>query len=266
MIFFPNAKINIGLNILSKRIDGYHNLETIFYPIKLYDALEIIPSNNLSFNSSGINVPNKNNLCVLAYELMKNHYDISPVSIHLHKNIPIGAGLGGGSSNAAFTLLAINDIFKLNLNKNTLKKIAFELGADCPFFIENIPSLANGIGEVLKPIHVNLEKYHLLVVTPNIFISTKEAFKDIQCKIPSQSLSMSILQNINDWTIKNDFESSIFKLHPKIQSIKDKLIESGAIYSSLSGTGSSVYGIFSKKTQIDFTDMFTFYQPLEFQF
>ena len=115
MIFFPNAKINIGLNILSKRNDGYHNLETIFYPIKLYDPLEIIASNNLSFNSSGINVPHKNNLCVLAYELMKNHYDISPVSIHLHKNIPIGAGLGGGSSNAAFTLLAINDIFKSEL-------------------------------------------------------------------------------------------------------------------------------------------------------
>ena len=188
MLFFPNAKINIGLNIISKRAEGYHNIESIFYPIAWRDILEITPAKHLSFESTGLFIPGQDNLCLKAYNLLKSHYDIAPVAIHLHKNIPIGAGLGGGSSNAAFTLKALNTIFELGLQKDELKKMAAQIGADCSFFIDNKPSLASGIGELLNPIFFDLSNYHLIVVKPPIFISTAEAFSDILPQIPSISI------------------------------------------------------------------------------
>ena len=262
MLFFPNAKINIGLNITSKREDGYHNLETIFYPIKWCDALEITPSKSLSFKSSGIPIPGDGNLCLKAYELMKGHYDLEPVDIHLHKNIPIGAGLGGGSSDAAFTLMGLNTIFDLGLDKIELKKIALQLGADCPFFIDNEPSLASGIGEILSPTKLDLSAYHLFVVKPDIFVSTAEAFSSIIPHIPSKSIQEEVNRPIEDWTLKNDFEQSIFPQYPDLLEIKNKLIAAGAVYASMSGSGSSIYGIFSEKPDLHFHNYHLFHQVL----
>ena len=216
MLFFPNAKINIGLNITSKRADGYHNLESIFYPIAWRDILEIIPSKQLIFESTGLSIPGQGNLCLKAYKLMKSHYGITPVSMHLRKNIPIGAGLGGGSSDAAFTLMALNTIFELGLEKDELKKMAAQLGADCPFFIDNTPSLIGGIGELLNPIDLDMSNYHLLVVKPDIFVSTAEAFSAIVPQIPSLSIEEEIKMPIEKWTLKNDFEDSIFPQFPEL--------------------------------------------------
>ena len=262
MLFFPNAKINIGLNITSKRADGYHNLESIFYPIAWRDILEIIPSKQLSFDSSGLSITGQGNLCLKAYELMKSHYGIAPVSMHLHKNIPIGAGLGGGSSDAAFTLMALNTIFELGLEKDELKKMAAQLGADCPFFIDNAPSLASGIGELLNPIDLDLFNYHLLVVKPNIFVSTVEAFSAIVPQTPSLSLEEEIKMPVKKWRLKNDFEDSIFPKYPELFEIKRSLIQAGALYSSMSGSGSSIYGIFSEKPQLEFDNCQLFHQVL----
>ncbi len=262
MLFFPNAKINIGLNITSKRADGYHNLESIFYPIALRDILEIIPSKQLCFVSTGLSIPVQDNLCLKAYELIKIHYGITPVSIHLHKNIPIGSGLGGGSSDAAFTLIALNTIFELGLEKDELKKMASKLGADCPFFIENTPSLASGIGELLNPSDLDLSNYHLLVVKPDIFISTKKAFSAVVPQKPTLSLEEEIKIPIEKWTLKNDFEDSIFTQYPELLEIKKSLIRAGALYASMSGSGSSIYGIFSQKPQLEFDNDQLFHQVL----
>ena len=262
MLFFPNAKINIGLNITSKRADGYHNLESIFYPIAWRDILEIIPSKQLIFESTGLSIPGQGNLCLKAYKLMKSHYGITPVSMHLRKNIPIGAGLGGGSSDAAFTLMALNTIFELGLEKDELKKMAAQLGADCPFFIDNTPSLIGGIGELLNPIDLDMSNYHLLVVKPDIFVSTAEAFSVIVPQKPSLSLEEEIKMPIKKWTLKNDFEDSIFPQYPELLEIKKSLIHAGALYASMSGSGSSVYGIFSKKPQLEFDNCKLFHQVL----
>ncbi|MBH83561.1 MAG: 4-(cytidine 5'-diphospho)-2-C-methyl-D-erythritol kinase [Flavobacteriales bacterium] len=262
MLFFPNAKINIGLSIISKRADGYHNLESILYPIAWCDILEIIPSKQLSFESTGLTIPGQDNLCLKAYELMESHYDIASVSIHLHKNIPIGAGLGGGSSDAAFTLMALNTIFELDLEKDQLKKMAAQLGADCPFFIYNTPSLASGIGEILNPIDLNMSNYHLLVVKPDVFVSTSEAFSFIEPQTPSLSLLEEVKMPIEKWTLKNDFEDRIFPHYPEILEIKKSLIQAGALYASMSGSGSSIYGIFLEKPQLKFDNCQLFHQVL----
>ena len=262
MLFFPNAKINIGLNITSKRADGYHNLESIFYPIAWRDILEIIPSKQLSFKSTGLSISGQGNLCLKAYELMKSHFGIAPVSMHLHKNIPIGAGLGGGSSDAAFTLMALNTIFELGLEKDELKKMAAQLGADCPFFIDNTPSLASGIGELLNSIDLDLSNYHLLVVKPDVFVSTAEAFSAIVPQTPTLSLEEEIKMSIEKWTLKNDFEDSIFPQYPELLELKKSLIQAGALYASMSGSGSSIYGIFSEKPQLEFDNYQLFHQVL----
>ena len=262
MLIFPNAKINIGLNITSKRADGYHNLESIFYPIAWRDILEIIPSKQLSFDSKGLSIPGQANLCLKAYELMKSHYGINPVSMYLHKNIPIGAGLGGGSSDAAFTLMALNTIFELGLEKDELKKMAAQLGADCPFFIDNRPSLTSGIGELLNPIDLDMSNYHLLVVKPDVFVSTAEAFSAIVPQTPSLSIEEEIKMPVEKWTLKNDFEDSIFLQYPELLEIKKSLIQSGALYASMSGSGSSIYGIFSEKPQLEFDNYQLFHQVL----
>lgn len=254
MILFPNAKINIGLNILSKREDGYHNLETIFYPISWKDSLEIIKSKDQKFSSSGIDIPGEGNLCQKAYDLLDKDFNLEKVHIHLHKNIPIGAGLGGGSSDAAFTLMGLNKMFDLKLEVNDLKKYALELGADCPFFIENKPCLAKGIGEQLSEVSLNISDIYLLVVTPNIHVSTAMAYSGVVPKQPLVSLQKLISEPIADWSMQNDFEEGIFSSEPKIKVLKDKMYDSGALYSSMSGSGSSVFGFFEKKPNIKFDD------------
>ena len=262
MLFFPNAKINIGLNITSKRPDNFHNLESIFYPIGWQDILEIIPSDKMNFQTSGLNIPGKTNLCLKAYEIINKKYSIPPVFIHLHKNIPIGAGLGGGSSNAAFTLLALNKIFDLGIDKCELKKLAIQLGADCPFFIDNIPSYVLGTGDILEPVNIDLSNYYLLVVKPNIFISTEKAFANVTAKKSNTSLLKETTKPVENWNIKNDFENYIFTQYPELLEIKRSLINAGAKYTSMSGSGSSIYGIFSVKPDLFFKNCHIYQQTL----
>jgi 4-diphosphocytidyl-2-C-methyl-D-erythritol kinase len=250
MILFPNAKINIGLNILSKREDGYHNLETIFYPIAWKDSLELIKSNDQQFSSSGISIPGDGNLCQQAYDLLDRDFGLESVHIHLHKNIPIGAGLGGGSSDAAFTLMGLNEMFDLKLSSIQLKEYALKLGADCPFFIDNKACLAKGIGEELTDVVLNISNVFLIVATPDVHISTAMAYSGVVPQIPEVSLQKLISEPMPNWSMKNDFEEGIFRLEPKIKALKDKMLDHGAIYCSMSGSGSSVFAFFDKKPML----------------
>lgn len=254
MITFPNAKINIGLNITEKRPDGYHNLETIFYPIKFQDALEVsrLENSDLPYKLriSGIQIEGDkdSNLVIKAYQLLKQHHDLAPVDIHLFKHIPTGAGLGGGSSDGAFMLKLLNEKFKLNLSEAQLEDYAAQLGADCPFFIKNQPVFAKGTGNLFEPLELSLKGYHIILVKPDVFISTREAFAHIHPHAPARSLKAIIQSPIESWKdwVVNDFEASIFPKYPEIAAIKDKLYDLGAIYASMSGSGSSVYGIFKE--------------------
>jgi 4-diphosphocytidyl-2-C-methyl-D-erythritol kinase len=269
MISFPNAKINIGLYITSKRTDGYHNLETVFYPIPLKDVLEVVTTSN-DKASEGCNLylyGNKvegdvnDNLVVKAYRLLRKDYTMPSVDIHLYKKIPSGAGLGGGSADAAYMLRLLNELFELNISKEKLQSYAIELGADCPIFIQNVPSFAEGIGEILSPISVSLSGYKLIIVKPNIYISTREAFANIKPKSPRYNLHESIKRPIEEWKdiIANDFEASIFPRHPELADIKNTLYSQGAVYASMSGSGSSLYGIFPNDIKPDkevFKNMF----------
>ena len=255
MLVFPNAKINLGLNILNKREDGFHNLETVFLPIAIKDVLEIIPSSTFEFTTSGnaIDVKPKENICTKAYQLVKKDFpELSPVKIHLHKATPLGAGLGGGSADGAFTLTLLNKIFDLNLSATQLIKYALQLGSDCPFFIYNYTCLASGRGERLEKIDFDLSGYKIAVVNPDIHINTGWAFTQLTPALPVKSIKNIIHQPINTWKgeLKNDFEEPVFKQHPEIKSIKDELYNKGAIYASMSGSGSSVYGILKKEETI----------------
>lgn len=259
MITFPNAKINLGLNITEKRPDGYHNLETIFYPVQLKDGLEVIQTktNTADFrlHLSGNEVIGEanDNLVVKAYYLLKKEYSLPPIEIYLHKNIPSGAGLGGGSSDAAFMLKLLNENFKLNIKEEQLIHYSSHLGADCAFFIKNKPVFASGIGDIFSPIELDLSSYHLILIKPDIFVSTKEAFSKIRPHQPQLSLKEIIKYPVTDWKehMINDFEKTVFEYHPAIREIKNKLYDMGAIYASMSGSGSSLYGIVEKETIID---------------
>tara|TARA_Y100001954_G_C15739945_1_gene567848 strand:- start:596 stop:1339 length:744 start_codon:yes stop_codon:yes gene_type:complete len=247
MISYPNAKINIGLDILSKRDDGYHNICSVFYPVmSLTDVLEIKKSNDFIFTSSGKKI-NNNNICVKAFNLFKKEFDISNVHIHLHKRIPICSGLGGGSSDASFTLKMLNDLFNLNLSCKQLKSYALMIGADCPFFIENKPMLVEGIGEKLNYIKLNLDSYDIKVYSSDIKVSTVEAYSLIK-RFKNSNLSYNIKKPINTWqeNIFNNFEEPVFQLYPKLREKKRKIIEDGALYCSMTGTGSSIYAILKK--------------------
>ncbi len=263
MIKFPNAKINIGLNITEKRSDGFHNIETIFYPIKLSDILEIkIAKEKFSITTTGISIDNglnKNNICTQAFELLKKQYSIDPVQMHLHKIIPTGAGLGGGSSDAAFTLSMLNTIMKLNLSITDLQELAEQTGSDCPFFIVNKPAYATGKGTVLNPVDINLKGYFLVLVYPPITVNTANAYKKITTQKTSQKIPELIQAPIEKWkeNIKNDFEKVIFDQYPEIKMIKTQLYESGALFASMSGSGSAVYGIF--KNEMDMSSLFSNY-------
>ena len=260
MITYPNAKINLGLNIVEKRPDGYHNLETVFYPINLQDALEVNlmeGEEEFSLTVSGVPIEGdpENNLVVKAYRLLKKDYpDMPAIDIHMYKHIPTGAGLGGGSADAAFMIKLLNEKFKLNLSIEKMEEYAAILGADCAFFIENKPVFASGIGNIFEPIQLSLKGYYLVLVKPDIFVSTKDAFAHITPMQPAQSLKEIIRMPVETWraTMKNDFEESVFQKFPEIAAIKDKLYDLGAIYASMSGSGSSVFGIF--REQVEFVD------------
>ncbi len=256
MVVFPNAKINIGLNILSKREDGYHNLQTIFAPIALKDALEAVETKQggggIQFASSGLYVPGAvdGNLCVKAYQLLKRDFPALPaVKMHLHKSIPMGAGLGGGSADAAFALQLINQKFSLHLSSEQLIKYASQLGSDCAFFIINKPCYATGRGEILEPIELNLSAYAILLLNPGIHISTSLAFSNIKIGEHPQDLRELVAKDIHTWkhNIVNDFEETVFAAYPEIALIKTNLYDHGALYASMSGSGSSIYGIFPKE-------------------
>jgi len=260
MVAFPPCKINLGLNVLSKRPDGYHNLETCFYPIPYTDILEIILSTKFSFTATGSSIAGSitDNLCIRAYELLKKDFELSPVEIHLHKIIPMGAGLGGGSADAAFTLRLLNNIFELGLSTPQLIHHAKQLGSDCAFFIEDKPKLGLGRGEVLEPINISLKGKFLVLLKPDVHVSTADAYKGIIPKIPEPS-ARSIVENtaLIEWKniLRNDFEESVFKQYPIIQRYKTRLYDAGATYSSMSGSGSSVFGIFD--SPIDVQQSFT---------
>jgi len=256
MLLFPNAKINIGLNIISRRDDGYHNIETLFFPVGLKDALEFVENSsgqiNLSMSGIPMDLDPRNNLIVKAYHLLASKNRLPGLDVHLHKAIPFGAGLGGGSSDAAFFLNGLNDYFALGLSKAELKTLAYQLGADCSFFIENRPALATGIGEILKPLEVNLPGYHLLIVKPSFGVPTKEAYARTIPSVPAIPLAESIKKKPGEWMnlVRNDFEFSVFQVYPEIEKIKNYLIEKGAVYASMSGSGSSVFGLFTSEPDL----------------
>ncbi|MEO9871029.1 4-(cytidine 5'-diphospho)-2-C-methyl-D-erythritol kinase [Ekhidna sp.] len=253
MISFPNAKINLGLNIVSKREDGFHNIKSCFYPIPWHDCLEVIEAASFSFHSHGLAIPGdtSSNLCIKAYELIKNDHDIPPVEIHLLKNIPMGAGLGGGSADGAFTLRMLNDLFELGLSNLQLETYALKLGSDCPFFIQNQPAIAKGRGEQLDRISLDLSDYHLSIHNPGIHISTKEAYAGVKPKEPLHCIEDIVAKPISAWRdlLVNDFETSIFPNHSEISKLKEEMYEMGAIYASMTGSGSTVFGIFDHKIE-----------------
>lgn len=274
MISFPNAKINIGLNITEKRSDGFHNLESIFLPvIGLHDVLEIVEikdSTHLQFSSSGIVIDGKDsdNLVLKAYQLLKSDFNLPALSVHLHKVIPTGAGLGGGSSDASFMLKMLNEMFNLNLTNENLKVYAEKLGSDCPFFIENTPQFATGKGEILEKINLFLPKSFLVIIKPQIHVPTKAAFAGIVPKKPQVNLNELITKLPYQWKefAKNDFEQSIFAQFPEIEMIKTRLYELGAEYASMSGSGSAVFGIFPHTINLEneFTNCFKWQNYIRF--
>ena len=264
MICFPNAKVNLGLNVVSKRTDGYHNIETVLYPIALKDALEILPSsNNKSYRlfETGVKTYSKpqNNLVVKSLLLLSDQKQIPNLDVNLLKTIPIGAGLGGGSSNAAFMLKLLNQTYSLGLTNDDLIQYAVKIGADCPFFINNRPAYATGIGDILEEIELSLNDYYFVLIKPDIAVSTKEAYKLVLPKKTKVSLKEIVKMPMNDWKhyMLNDFEEPIFKKHPIIGDIKQQLYNSGAIYASMTGSGTSVYGFFHIKPTVSFSDIFS---------
>ncbi len=271
MVLFPNAKINLGLNVIRKRPDGYHDLETVFCPVNLKDALEVIPSAETAFHLSGLPVKGNtvDNLCLKAYQLLKKNFpDLPFVNIHLHKAIPMGAGLGGGSADGAFMLAMLDKQFQLHLTQQQLIDYALRLGSDCPFFIINKPCFAAGRGEILSLVELNLWSYKIVLINPGIHISTKEAFSNLIPLIPEKSIRQIISQPIFAWKneLVNDFEMNVFKLFPEIKEIKNNLYDGGAIYASMTGSGSSVFGIFEANAQLNFSfpDHYA-YLPLQAQ-
>jgi len=245
MVVYPNCKINIGLRVVRKREDGYHDLETIFYPVYgLHDELEITPSETFSFEQDGIAIDcdAEDNLIVRCYRKMQAKYPkIGSVRIRLKKNIPFGAGLGGGSSDAAHTAVALNELFGLELSKEELAKIVTPLGADCPFFVYNVPCFAEGIGDLLTPIDLSLKGQRLVMIKPHVAVSTKDAYAGIQ--VTGDRLQVTGLYP------SNDFETTVFKKFPELAAIKQRLLDMGATYAAMSGSGSTIYGLFEGDTE-----------------
>ncbi|MDJ0367133.1 4-(cytidine 5'-diphospho)-2-C-methyl-D-erythritol kinase [Hymenobacter sp. H14-R3] len=254
MLTFPNAKLNLGLYVTARRPDGYHELETVFLPLPWADVLEVLPApkgqvaSDLTLTGRPIPGDVATNLCLQAYQLLKADFPALPAAqLHLHKIVPIGAGLGGGSADAAFALRAIGEVFGLGLSTEALEGYARQLGADCAFFIQNTPRLARGKGDVFEPIELNLKGIACVVVYPGLHISTAQAFAGIVPQAPAQPLRAALAQPLATWrhTVSNDFEASLAPTHPVLAEIKQQLYEAGAAYASLSGSGSAVYGLFA---------------------
>jgi 4-diphosphocytidyl-2-C-methyl-D-erythritol kinase len=259
MIVFPNCKINLGLHILKKRVDGFHDLETVFYPVALQEGLEIIQNTSsiedLQFTTSGLKIeaPDDQNICFKAYQLLKKDFpELPSVKMHLHKVIPSGAGLGGGSSDGAFTLLVLNKKFSLGLDEEQLIQYALKLGSDCPFFIRNKACFATGRGEKMEEVTLDLSNYKIVLINPGIHISTAKAFSGIKPSSHRTSIQQTIQQPIGQWkeNLKNDFEDVVFAEYPEIKTIKEDMYRQGAIYASMSGSGSTMYGLFEKTVQM----------------
>ena len=254
MILFPPAKINLGLRIVRKRADGYHDLETAMLPVPWRDALEVIKSDTFSFETSGLPIPGApdSNLGVRAYHLLQQDFDLPPVAVHLHKVIPMGAGLGGGSSDAASLLMLLNDLFELSLSPSALETYAARLGSDCPFFINPRPRLASGTGTTLEDLPLDLSGQHLLVVYPKVSVSTADAYARVVPRQPDSDLRELLTQPLEAWKdqVMNDFEDSVFQQHPALADIKEQLYRAGATYASLSGSGSALYGLFNEPVDL----------------
>ncbi|GAC1449748.1 MAG: 4-(cytidine 5'-diphospho)-2-C-methyl-D-erythritol kinase [Chitinophagaceae bacterium] len=255
MIVFPNCKINLGLQVLQKRSDGFHDIETIFYPVPLKDALEIVPQNTgkqPAFINYGLPVQGEatDNICIKAWNVLKADFpDLPPVQIHLLKNIPMGAGLGGGSADGAFMLQLLNNKFQLQLSLQQLVRYALQLGSDCPFFIINKPSYATGRGEQTEPVDIDLSAWQLVLTNPGIHIHTGWAFGQLEAnrkQTKTNTLKQSILQPVTAWKeqLLNDFEKPVFEKYPEIKSLTENLYRAGAVYASMSGSGSTVFGLF----------------------
>ena len=251
MILFPSAKINLGLQILRKREDGYHDIATCMVPVPLFDVLEILPSDTIQFYQTGLEIPDStdNNLVLKAWRLLSANYNVPPAYFHLRKQIPMGAGLGGGSADAAFALLGMNELFDLGISNERLRGLAAELGSDCAFFIDNKPQLAEGRGELLTSLELSLRGYYLKLVHPEIHISTAQAYAGVCPKPQQYSIPEILKRRPEEWinSLHNDFEDSIFPSFPTIKALKDTLYQEGAFYASMSGSGSAVYGLFSEK-------------------
>ena len=258
MLTFPNAKINIGLNITEKRSDGFHNIESVFYPVEWCDALEIIPNQNPDatnavFQSSGLAIPGNesSNLCLKAWNLLQERINVPPM-IHLHKVIPMGAGLGGGSADGAFMLKMLNEVYGLKLSNDELKDFARKLGSDCAFFIENRPVFCYNKGDEFEDFKLDLKGKFVVLVNPDIHISTAEAYSGVSPKKPEIALKTALSQPISEWKkiVKNDFEENLLLKYPTIAAVKASLYQAGAVYASMTGSGSTVYGIFEQESDL----------------
>ena len=273
MITFPIAKINLGLNVVEKRLDGYHNLQTVFYPVPIMDALEIAPMSegfpsdvdcDLKVTNIHIEGDEQRNLVVRAYQLLKKDFPKLPrIHTHLWKGIPTQAGMGGGSSDCAYMIRLLNETFDLQLTNEQMQQYAAQLGADCAFFIESVPCYAEGIGEQLEPISLDLSGWYIGVVRPDIPVPTKEAFSRIHPHYPSLNCREVVMQPVETWrdNLINDFEESVFVLHPEIGAVKEQLYKMGATYAAMSGSGSALFGLFKEEPdglRQAFPDMFTF--------
>lgn len=273
MITFPIAKINLGLNVVEKRLDGYHNLQTVFYPVPIMDALEIAPMSegfpsdvdcDLKVTNIHIEGDEQRNLVVRAYQLLKKDFPSLPrIHTHLWKGIPTQAGMGGGSSDCAYMIRLLNDTFELQLTNEQMQQYAAQLGADCAFFIESVPCYAEGIGEQLEPISLDLSGWYIGVVRPDIPVPTKEAFSRIHPHYPALNCREVVMQPVETWrdNLINDFEESVFALHPEIGAVKEQLYKMGATYAAMSGSGSALFGLFKEEPdglRQAFPDMFTF--------
>lgn len=255
MICFPNAKINIGLRVTEKRLDGYHNLETIFYPIHgFYDCLEFFEAKEFKLENIGIQIdsPIEKNLCYKAWKLFRDQFDIPPIHIKLLKNIPFGGGLGGGSADASFLLSALNTYFSVGASDEVLEKIALQIGSDCPFFVKNTPVFAEGRGEIFSTIDLSLKNYWIVLLKPDVVVGTAEAYKGVSPQKRIKKLIDEIPENISLWKniVENDFEVSVFSNHKEIAECKKNLYDLGALYASMSGSGATVYGVFENEVDI----------------
>ena len=261
MILFPPCKINIGLDIIVRRPDGFHDIDTVMVPVKgLCDSLEIVPVGesycgdvdvlpDISFSGLVVDCPPESNIVVKTWKLMQQHCHIGNVKVHLHKNIPFGAGLGGGSADAAYMLLGLNELFCLGLSQHELAAMALQLGSDVPFFLQNAPMRCSGRGEIMSPIQLPFDNSYVVVVKPDIFISTREAYAGVTPHIPQVPLAERLAMPVEQWpgSVVNDFERTLFEHHPRLAEIKQVLYDAGAVYASMSGSGSALFGIFDSE-------------------